>query len=150
MNMSGGMEEKAQFGVERILGRDFFLHLLDLEMKRARRYQNFVSLLLLRVSPLSGESPMNLSGCCAKLKEILADEMRETDLIGAFTQDKMVALMPYASECSGNKAKGRIERMLKFCDFEREGCQIAIQAICFPANVTNIADLLRIFQQPLA
>ncbi len=34
-------------GLKRILSKDLFLYLLDLEVKRGRRYQNFLSILIL-------------------------------------------------------------------------------------------------------
>ena len=39
----------------RILDKDLFLYLLDLEVKRARRYQNFISILLMKLVPFSKE-----------------------------------------------------------------------------------------------
>ncbi len=50
------MREHVETGVEkgegefgRILKRDLFLFLLDLEVKRARRYQNFLSILIMKI-----------------------------------------------------------------------------------------------------
>ena len=49
------LSDRAQSGVEtkitRILSKDLFLYLLDHEVKRALRYQNFISILLMRLVP---------------------------------------------------------------------------------------------------
>ena len=46
-------EEMVGGGSDRVLDKDLFLFLLDLEVKRARRYQNFICLPLPKLKPSS-------------------------------------------------------------------------------------------------
>ena len=81
----------------RILNRDLFLFLLDLEVKRARRYQNFLCLLLLKIKQFSKEdNGGGLQACYQTLSNLLMEEIRESDIIGSLELDKLVVLLPYA------------------------------------------------------
>ena len=130
--------------LERILKRDLFLFLLDLEVKRARRYQNFLSILVLRL--IRGPDSNNgdaMKACHKLLAGFLMDETRETDIVGDLGEDKFVVILPYADSSAGNQAKARFETILKFYDINRNGYEIAIQQICFPRNGTSTTDLVK-------
>lgn len=143
-NSEGGNQEeiKAQFG--RILNKDLFLYLLDLEVKRARRYQNFLNLLLLNLRQL----PRNDDGryfqtCQQTLGNLLSREMRETDILGSLGKDKLVALLPYADASAGGHAKSRLEGTLKYYDFKDKGYEVTIDQISFPINGADTIDLIK-------
>jgi GGDEF domain-containing protein len=133
---------KAEFG--RILNKDLFLYLLDLEVKRARRYQNFLCLLLLRLRQL----PRNNNGryfqtCQQTLGNLLSREMRETDILASMGKDKLVAFLPYADASAGGYAKSRFESTLEYFDFESKGYEVTIDQICFPVNGADTIEIIK-------
>jgi GGDEF domain-containing protein len=128
----------------RILNQDLFLFLLDLEVKRARRYQNFLCLLLLRIKQFSLErNGGGLQACYQTLSHLLVQEMRESDIIGSFELDKLVVLLPYADVKASDHVKSRFEAALKNYDFESRGLEVMIDQICFPIHGTDTMDLIR-------
>jgi GGDEF domain-containing protein len=140
----------AQFGKEweanlrQILNKDLFLFLLDHEVKRARRYQNFISILLMKLVPFSHENNgKHFEACQQMLCTVLMEEMRETDILGSLGENKWVALLPYADVSAGDQARIRFENMLKYHDFNNKGFQVRVQQFCFPRNGTNTPDLIR-------
>jgi GGDEF domain-containing protein len=139
----GNQEEtKAQFA--RILNKDLFLYLLDLEVKRARRYQNFLCLLLLNLRQLpKSNNGRYFQTCQQTLGNLLSREMRETDILGTLGKDKLVALLPYADASAGGYAKSRFEGTLKYFDFKGKGYEVTINQICFPMNGTDTIDLIK-------
>ncbi len=150
-NSSGGRmkisEDRAneETGLEskRILDKDLFLYLLDLEVKRARRYQNFYCILLLKVTPLANrEEGDGVQVCFQILTTLLMDGVRESDILGSLGEYRVVILLPYADASAGGIAKSRLERTLKHYDFESKGCQVLINQICFPNNGTDVSDLV--------
>jgi diguanylate cyclase (GGDEF)-like protein len=128
----------------RVLNRDLFLFLLDLEVKRARRYQNFLCLLLLKVRRCQGnEDCLPFDICYETLSDLLSVEMRESDILGSLGGDRLVILLPYADAKAANHAKSRFEETLGYYNFESKGFEVMIDQICFPTNGTNTMDLIR-------
>jgi len=133
---------KAGFG--RIINRDLFLFLLDLEVKRARRYQNFLCLMLLKIKNFSKEdNGGGLQTCNQTLGHLLIDEIRESDIIGSLELNKLVVLLPYADMKMGSHVKSRFEDILKYYDFKKNGFEIMVDQICFPVHGTDTVDLIR-------
>src|SRR4030043_280086 len=86
----------------RILNRDLFLFLLNLEVKRARRYQNFLCLMLLKIRQFSQEGDGGgLQACNRTLSGLFGEEIRESDMIGSLELNKLVVLFSYADEKAG-------------------------------------------------
>ena len=128
----------------RILNRDLFLFLLNLEVKRARRYQNFLCLMLLKIRQFLQEGDGGgLQACNRTLGDLLAEEIRESDIIGSFESNKLVILLPYADEKAGACVKSRFEDTLKYYDFKSKGFEIMIDQVCFPVNGSDTMDLMK-------
>lgn len=132
---------KLEFG--RILKKDLFLYLLDLEVKRARRYQNFLCLLLLKFQRCSDHNGWDSQTCFKTLSDLLKVEMRESDILGSLGGNKLVVLLPYADRSAGSHAKSRFEGTLKYYDFKSKGYKVMINQICFPINGTDTMDLIK-------
>ena len=131
-------------GVGRILNRDLFLYFLDHEVKRALRYQNFLSVLLLRLVPCSREvEGKGFENCCQTLKSVLKEEMRETDVLGLLAEDKWAALLPYADVNAVDQAKVRFENTLKYYDFRNWGYDVMVQQFTFPKNGTDTVEVIK-------
>lgn len=146
-NSSGEIGEGMKIKGDRILDQDLFLFFLDLEVKRARRYQNFLSLLLLRFHPHSKNGGWDDQTCFETLSELLKMEMRESDILGSLDHHQLVILLPYADGKAGELAKKRVEDTLKYYDFKKKGFEVTIDPICFPVDGTDTMDLMRRLQE---
>jgi GGDEF domain-containing protein len=136
----GGPEET--FG--RIMNRDLFHLVLDIEVKRSRRYQNFLCLMLFKIKPFSQEGDRGgMQACYRKLGDLLMEETRESDIIGSLELDRLVVLLPYADMKAGAHFKSRFEDVLKYYDFNSKGIEIMIDQVCFPVNGSDTADLIQ-------
>jgi diguanylate cyclase (GGDEF)-like protein len=136
----GGPEEP--FG--RILNRDLFHFVLDIEVKRSRRYQNFLCLMLFKIKQFSQEGDRGgMEACYRKLGDLLMEETRESDIIGSLELDRLVVLLPYADMKAGAHVKSRFEEALKYYDFKSKDIEIMIDQVCFPINGTDTTDLIK-------
>ena len=142
------LSDRAKFGpgtrIARILDQDFFIYLLDYEVKRALRYQNFISILLMRLVPYSKDNDgKGFEACRQTLANMLTQEMRETDILGFLEENKLIALLPYADATAGDQARTRFESTLKYYDFKSWGYEVMVQQFCFPRNGTNTTELIK-------
>jgi GGDEF domain-containing protein len=143
-NVGDKFPKRLEEAFGRILNRDLFLFLLDLEVKRARRYQNFLCLMLLKIKQFSQEvDGGGLQACSRTLSDLLMEEIRESDIIGSLELDKLVVLLPYADVKAGTHVQSRFEDTLQYCDFKSKGFEIMIDQVCFPIHGTDTMDLIR-------
>lgn len=128
----------------RILNRELFLYLLDLEVKRARRYQEFFSVLVMNLCCLTKQdNGHNQQICIEILSNLAREEFRDSDILGNLSDDRVAAILPYADGSAANIARARLEGSLKYCDFEKAGYEVKIDQICFPADGTDLNELVR-------
>ncbi len=128
---------------ERILSRVSFLNLLDLEVNRSRRYQNYFSLLKIKLTPLPGyEQGNGLKGYLENLSKLLVEELRDSDILGTLEENQFAILIPYADLSAGDLCKSRILGSLKNYDFVKKGYAVLIDLICFPVDGTDTAALV--------
>ncbi len=143
-NQGGEFPSGSEEALSRILNRDLFLFILDIEVKRARRYQNFLCLVHFKIKQFSqkgGREDLNV--CHRILSHLLIEEMRESDIIGSLELDKVVALLPYADMKAGAHVKSRFEDALKYYDFKSKGVEVRIDQVCFPVNGSDTPDLIK-------
>jgi len=127
----------------KIVNRASFLNLLDLEVNRSRRYQNYFTLLKLKLSPLPGcEQGNGLKGYSENLSTLLVGELRESDILGNLADNQFAILIPYADSSAGGLCKSRILSNLKNYDFVKKGYAVLIDLICFPVDGTDTAALV--------
>jgi GGDEF domain-containing protein len=130
-------------GSGRILDRELFLFLLDLEVKRSRRYQNFLCLMFFKIKQFLGNGDGGgLQNCYHTLSNLLLEEMRESDIIGILELNKLVVLLPYADAKAGGYVQDRFEDVLRYYDFKSKGFEITIDQVCFPIHGTDTMDLM--------
>jgi GGDEF domain-containing protein len=142
--VEGKLPRGSEEAFGRILNRDLFLFLLDLEVKRARRYQNFLCLMLFKIKQFSKEdNGGGLKACYQTLSDLLMEEIRESDIIGSLELDRLVVLLPYADVKAGTYVQSRFEDALKYYDFKNKGFKIMIDQVCFPVHGTDTMDLIR-------
>jgi diguanylate cyclase (GGDEF)-like protein len=143
-NPGGEVPDGTKEVLGRVLNRDLFLFLLDLEVKRARRYQNFICLMLLKIKQFKKNDDFwDFPTCHEVLSDLLSVEIRESDLLGELDGDKLIVLLPYADAKAGNQARTRFEETLKYYNFESKGFEVMVDQICFPVDGTNTMDLIR-------
>lgn len=134
--------QRGEGTITRILDQHLFFFLLDQEVKRARRYQNFICLLHLKVHKVAeGGLAEDLRTCHETLGDLLSVEMRDSDLLTPLGEDRWLVLLPYADLQTGKKAKARFEETLRYFDFKKRGFDIAIDSWVFPSHWTDKEDL---------
>ncbi len=140
----GGLPKGPEEAFGRILNRDLFLFLLDLEVKRARRYQNFICIMLLKIKQFSQEADGGgLETCYRAVSNLLTEEIRESDVVGSLELDKLVVLLPYADVRAGIHVQSRFKDALEYYNFKSKGFEITIDQVCFPINGLATMDLIR-------
>ncbi len=131
------------FAFGHVFNRQSFLFLLDLEIKKAQRYQNYLSLLSLTFDHLNPSLGKNPSISLKTLANLLMDDLRETDVIGQSGANRLLVMMPYADMAGAHQVRERLEQILQDYGFGAKGLTIEIGEVCFPTHATNIDDLLR-------
>ena len=130
-------------GRRRFPNRTMFLYLLDLEVKRAIRYQNFFCILKLKLSrPPDYENGKGRQACYQTLRHLLIEEMRESDILGSLGEDQLAILIPYADPSAGGSVRSRLEGSLKYYEFKNEGYEVRIDQISFPMDGTDTPGLV--------
>jgi hypothetical protein len=120
----------------KVLRRDVFEYLLDLEVRRATRYQ--LPLAVVAIEPAGREQPSRaLAG--ATLAETLRAALRGTDLIGRDGVARYHVLLPLADVAA---ARGVLDRLARHRDPEGALWLVA-GAACFPAHGSRAEQLLR-------
>ena len=131
-------------GVDRVLPQEVFLHFLDLEVKRSRRYQNFFSVLVLKLDELPDhDNGTAIQACWGRLIRLVAEEIRDSDILGALGEKRLAVILPYADLMAGGNTRSRFESSLQLCDFSRDGFRVVIDQVCFPRDGTDTSDLVR-------
>jgi GGDEF domain-containing protein len=130
--------------LDRVLNREIFLYFLDLEVKRSRRYQNFFSILIVKLKELSDQgNGKSLETCYQRLSTLIKQEIRDSDILGTLGEKKLAVLLPYADMSAGGYTRSRFESSLKYYDFNREGYQVVVEQVSFPSDGTDTPDLIR-------
>lgn len=131
-------------GSGRILARDMFLNLLDIEVKRARRYQNFFCILVMKLNQVARHDNGTLQNeCYRKMTHLLEEELRESDILGTLGNDCVAALLPYGDDAAGDLTRTRFEGTLKYYDFKNDGYEVKIEQVCFPMDGTDTSDIVK-------
>jgi hypothetical protein len=130
--------------LDRIMDKELFLHFLDLEVKRACRYQNFLCLLVVKLEQSQKRNGEDDDEICREMVgNLLKVEMRESDILASFGSNQLVILLPYADKGAGNVAKARLENSLNHYEFKEMGYEVKVQQVCFPMDGTCTKDLLK-------
>jgi hypothetical protein len=113
----------------RIFGEDEMRHLLAREVQRCTRYQDFLTICLIRTSS-SGTGPTELEAAVA---ERIAAMLRATDFVGRIGADVVVFLV-HTPETDAVVITERIR--------ERLSSRFRIGVASFPTNATSDEGLL--------
>jgi diguanylate cyclase (GGDEF)-like protein len=138
------------FAFGHVFNRQSFIFLLDLEIKKAQRYQNYLSLLSFTFDHLNPSLIENPGISLKTMGNLLKDELRETDVIGQGGTNRLLVMLPYADMAGAQQVRKRLERILHDYGFTAKGFSIEIDEVCFPTHATNIEDLLQMAGNHLA
>jgi hypothetical protein len=136
----------------RILSRESFLNLLNFEVRRARRYQNFFCILLVKLSPIPRDEMGDgnrLQSCYHTLTKLLLEDLRDSDILGLLEDNQLAILVPYADFSAIAPFRSRLENNLKYCEFGDKGYEVTTDLLCFPVDGTDTADLLVKLQEQM-
>jgi PleD family two-component response regulator len=139
-------QKKGKVTLGRILNKELFVYILDLEIKRARRYQNFLCLLdieLKKCNDSYDDYGGDLKILYQTICNLLIGETRESDILGSLEENQLMILLPYADLSAGDRTKSRLESIFKIYDFKSKGYEIMINQISFPANGADTIDLIK-------
>lgn len=109
--------------------------LLERECNRALRYQQFFSILVIRLNIAGFYDPSLSSGI-----QLILEEIRGSDTIAALEGNKVVIILPYAENTPNvasriiNKIQGRLPQL-----------QI-MGGACYPTDATSVEGLLQVAQ----
>lgn len=127
-----------------VLKRDAFEYFLDLEIKKAMRYQYFFSLLIIEPDLKDGVS--NESDILKAIAEIIVDELRMTDTIGRVGINNFYVILPHAEPSSTFLVAERIRSRVESYTFPKNNGTakktISIGAACFPTHSNELRNLV--------
>lgn len=126
--------------------RDFFLHILEMELKRSLRYQSFTSVLLIEI-PTTRK--LDLSGTATFLERVVASlssQIRDTDIIGTTNEGTITVILHNCDKRSTSEVVNRVNCwMLHYFGSDSNGSssRLGVGAACFPTHATDSEHLLR-------
>ncbi|MCC6543683.1 MAG: GGDEF domain-containing protein [Nitrospirae bacterium] len=149
IGLHSGKKDRLMFDmVTQTLEREAFDYLLDLEVKKAARYLYYFSLMVLQKDKiLRGLSPPEEEALTRKLAAIVKEEVRATDMIGRFENDKFFLILDQADFQSSFKVGVRIKDRIENYAFKTNGNTVgmttSIGIACFPTHANDIVTLRR-------
>ncbi len=134
----------------RILNEETFLQILDWEVKRARRYQNYFSIITLRIAD-SVANKQAYKTSYLNLLDCMRHEARESDIVASMREKLVIALLPYADFDAASQTVSRLQDTLKIFDLGNGGPTIKIEQFCFPKDGVDTKDLISklIYENPI-
>ncbi len=131
------------FAFGHVLNIQSFLFLLNLEIKRARRYQNCMSLLSHTFGHLDPSVGEKASISLKTIASLLKSELRDTDIVGQGGGNRLLFMLPHADMARAHNVRQRLEKILHYYGFGKNSFTIEIDEVCFPTHATNVDELLR-------
>ena len=128
--------------------RDFFLHLLELELKRSLRYQSFTSVLLIEIP---AKRKLQLSKTTTFLERVVASlssQIRDTDIIGTTKENIITVILLNCDKRSTSEVANRVSCWTsEYFGFDNNdegvsGSTLGVGAACFPTHATDSEHLL--------
>jgi hypothetical protein len=146
INPSVNKEKRGKAG---IVDADNFIRILDLEVNRCRRYQNYFCMVLLKIErdhEKTKSAPQEF--IYRKIINLLAEEIRESDVIGSPADHCIAVILPYGDPDAGEKTRKRIEETLRYYEFRKDGYKVGTELIGFPQSGTETSELMKMINRP--
>ncbi|OGP82185.1 MAG: hypothetical protein A2Y95_05485 [Deltaproteobacteria bacterium RBG_13_65_10] len=141
-----------------VLRKPVFNYLFDLEVKKAIRYQYFLTLLFLELDSTESTTRKDEDDRWPQREQVrvlaglLRDELRSTDVIGRQEDGRFSVLLHHADEVNTLRIGERLRRRIEDYAFSRgqEGRKtVSIGGACFPTSGNYPEDLLSAADQML-
>jgi PleD family two-component response regulator len=127
----------------RLLTAGAFEFVLDSELKRAVRSQNFLTLLLLEMSrEWEGMMVTADEGMVREVAEIIGREVRDTDLLGHTDKGTLALVLLDADFEHSTQVIDRVVSRIENYQFP-SALRIAVGAACYPTHAVDAASLKR-------
>lgn len=130
------------FAGSHVFMREDFLHLLDLEIRRARRYQNLFGVLRFELHNPGGGGTRRQGKNLKTLLELLREEIRETDLVGQTKKNEIMILLPYCDSLGSEVVYRRLNGLIRDFHFGDDELKIISGSVCFPMEGTDMTEIL--------
>ncbi|NIO20578.1 MAG: hypothetical protein GTN76_07535, partial [Candidatus Aenigmarchaeota archaeon] len=122
------------FAFDHVLNRQSFRFLLKVEIEKARRYQNYLSLLPLTFDHLNhyfGKTPASpLKSLPISLRRTSAIQI--SCILGQDEANRILCILPHTNMAGVQKVRGRLEHMLQDYGTVKRGRTVETDAACFP------------------
>ncbi len=120
-----------------------FGRLLELELRRSRRYQYFTSLLMIEAnSRLLDRYGNNHADVLQRIVTLLRRELRETDLVGLQNENVVTILLPYSDKNSTRNVASRLTAWLAaFMGGSDVEAQVRVGGASFPSHASDLEGL---------
>lgn len=125
-----------------IFAREDFFRLLDLEIKRARRYQNFFSVMRFELHEERTRGTRVQGKSLKSLAKLLREEIRETDVIGQTTKNEIMIIFPYCDSSGADIVNRRLNGVVEDFHLGEKGFQIKFALISFPVHANDMTEIL--------
>lgn len=126
----------------RVLTPHAFDFVLDSELKRAVRAQSFLTLIVLEARREWDGLIMDAdTGTVAEVARIVGHEVRNTDLVGAVEDGRLLLVLLDADDDSSRKIIDRLVQRIDHYDFPAP-LQISMGSACYPTHAVD-ADSLK-------
>jgi len=121
------------------LDPQIFLPLLDKELARAERYNQYVSILLLK---LEGVPRREQDFWLDRLAQVLADKVRKSDCFGGFEEGTLGVILICASAENARTALERLRvEALLYLSSGPQGITLKTSYAVFPSEATSLDSL---------
>ncbi len=126
-----------------VFERDEFFRLLDLEIKRARRYQNFFSVMRFALHENGARATTVRAKSLNSLVKLLKGEIRETDVLGHTKKNEIMIILPYCDSSGADIVDSRLNSLIKEFRLGKDEFKIIFRLVCFPTEGTDMAEILK-------
>ncbi len=130
----------------KVLRRDVFDYVLDIEIRKATRYKLPLALVAIEPAGPEGLPVQGRALAAMTLSERLRETLRTTDVIGRAAVARYLVLLPLADIAT---VRGVFERLLQ-AHSPPSGTRFVAGAACFPAHASRAAELLAESERALA
>jgi Diguanylate cyclase, GGDEF domain len=127
----------------KVLTPGAFEFVLDSELKRAVRSQNFLTLVIVEASrEWDGVLVTVDDGTLLEVAQVIAKDMRDTDLIGRIDRGTMAVVLLDADFDDSTRVIDRIVSRIDDYEFTNT-LRIAVGAACYPTHAVDAVSLKR-------
>jgi GGDEF domain-containing protein len=122
-------------------GENFF-RLLDLEIKRARRYQNLFGVLRFELNNRGSTISGNLGKDLKFVLKLVREEIRETDVLGQTEKNEIMVILPYCDSSGLEVVYARLNNLIRDFHFGDHQVKVHSGFVCFPMEGTDMEEIL--------